>query len=67
MFLGRKKTKANILDIKEEEKYSKENFEFLSLNIKIFNIVFCLIFFLLPGPVDYAEHVIQGSQEGYAV
>ena len=22
--------------------------------------------FLPPGPIDYAEHVIQGSQEGYA-
>ena len=23
-------------------------------------------FFLPPGPIDYVEQVIQGSQEGYA-
>ena len=25
-----------------------------------------MIFFLPPGPIDYVEHGIQGSQEGYA-
>ena len=24
------------------------------------------VFFLPPGPIDYAKHVIQGSQEGFA-
>ena len=26
----------------------------------------CYSVFLPPGPIDYAGHVIQGSQEGYA-
>ena len=31
----------------------------------IYADVFCFVF-LTPGAIDYAEHVIQGSQEGYA-
>ena len=29
-------------------------------------LAFVDVFFLHPGPIDYAEHVIKGLQEGFA-
>ena len=44
-------------------------FLFLSRTYTWGSQLYLLVFlynFLPPGPIDYAEHVIQGSQAGYA-